>query len=87
MSVIQNISAKLKIFQYIQSDNLNPSIFFPLWIRILQKFSTMDPEQKNNESQKKDPDSCTDPSNVFQSSRLRRFIRSCDEVDRVLLGY
>jgi len=47
----------------------------------------MDPEQKNNESQKKDPDSCTGPSNVFQSTRLRRFIRSCDEVDRVLLGY
>jgi hypothetical protein len=53
----------------------------------VQKFSTMDPEHKDNESQKKDPDSCPDPSNVFQSSRLRRFIRSCDEVDRVLLGY
>jgi hypothetical protein len=52
----------------------------------VQKFSTMDPEHKDNESQKKDPDSCPDPSNVFQSTRIRRFIRSCDEVDRVILG-
>jgi len=47
----------------------------------------MDPEHKNNESQKKDPDSCPDSSHIFQSVGLRRFIRSCDEVDRVLLGY
>jgi hypothetical protein len=47
----------------------------------------MDPEHKDNESQKKDPDSCPDPSHIFQSTGLRRFIRSCDEVDRVLLGY
>lgn len=55
----------------------------------MQKFSTMDTEPLGNDSikQKEDPDSCPDPGNVFQSTGIRRFICSCDEVDRVLLGY
>lgn len=32
-------------------------------------------------------DPLPDNSNIFQSVRIRRIIRSCDEVDRVLLDY
>lgn len=46
----------------------------------------MDTEPLGNDSikQKEDPDSCPDPGNFFQSTGIRRFICSCDEVDGFL---
>ena len=53
MSVIQNISAKLKIFQYIQSDNLNPSIFFHYGLEFCKNFPLWTPSRRIMNHRKK----------------------------------
>jgi hypothetical protein len=47
----------------------------------------MDGDKIEGEFKQESGDPLPDNSNVFQSLGIRRFVRSCDEVDRVLLGY
>jgi hypothetical protein len=47
----------------------------------------MDSDKIEGEFKQESGDPLPDNSNVFQSLGIRRFVRSCDEVDRVLLGY
>jgi hypothetical protein len=47
----------------------------------------MDSDKIEGNIKQESGDPLPDNSNFFQSVRIRRFIRSCDEVDRVLLGY
>lgn len=47
----------------------------------------MDSDKIEGELKQESGDPLPDSSNIFQSFRIRRFVRSCDEVDRVLLGY
>jgi hypothetical protein len=47
----------------------------------------MDGDKIEGEFKQESGDPLPDNSNVFQSFGIRRFVCSCDEVDRVLLGY
>lgn len=52
-------------------------------MEMLKNNTQMDSEPENSE---KTGDSCTDPSDVFQSVGVRRDVRSCDEIYRIILG-
>jgi hypothetical protein len=47
----------------------------------------MDGDKIEGEFKQESGDPLPDNSNVFQSFGIRRFVCSCDEVDRVLLDY
>ena len=47
----------------------------------------MDSDKIEGKLKQESGDPLPDNSNIFQSIGIRRFICSCDEVDRVLLGY
>ena len=47
----------------------------------------MDSDKIEGELKQESSDPLPDSPNIFQPFRFRRFIRTCDEVDRVLLDY
>lgn len=47
----------------------------------------MDGEQFETEPKQESGDPLPSHSNILQSFRVRRFVCSCDEMDRVLLDY